>query len=81
MPGDCVRICVHTADGGDIGSWQGVARRQLADPRARCDIKKDAIGTHELERVPFDGIVAGGENDAAGGPVVLDRQLYRGSGN
>src|SRR5437870_1182313 len=68
MAGNRVRIRLHTADRIVAGSWQGLPRRQVAYPRARYTIKKDAIGTDELERIPFDGIVAGGQDDAAGGP-------------
>src|SRR2546425_12155451 len=74
-----VRTRHHTADRVVCGSWQGILPpgRQVADPRARSGIKKDAIGADELERVPFDGIVAGGEDDAAGGPMMLYGELYR----
>jgi hypothetical protein len=83
MAGNRVRIPLHTADRIVSGSWQGIPspRGQFAYPRARGSIKKDAIGPDELERVPFDGIVAGGEDDAAGGPMMLHRELYRRSGN
>ena len=83
MAGNRVRIRLHTADRIVAGSWQGIlpARCQFAYPRARYTIKKDAIRADELEGVPFDRIVAGGENDAAGGPMMLDGELYRGSSN
>ncbi len=75
VAGNRVRIRLHPADRIVFGSWQGIPRRQFAYPRARHTIKKDAIGTDELERVPFDGIVARGEDDAAGGPMMLDGKL------
>src|SRR5713101_828744 len=75
VAGNRVRIRLHPADRIVFGSWQGIPRRQFAYARARYAIKKDAIWTDELERVPFDGIVARGEDDAAGGPMMLDGEL------
>ena len=81
MAGNRVRIHLHGADDVVIRPWQGIPGRQLADPSARCCIKKDAIRADELESVPFDGIVAGGEHDAASSPMMLHRKLYRRCGN
>ena len=81
VAGNRVRIRLDTADRLVARSWEGLPRRQFAYPGPRYPIKKDAIGPDEFESIPFDRIVASRDDDAAGGPVVLHRQLYRGSCN
>ena len=81
MAGDRLRIRLHTADRMIVGTRQGSCRGQFPYSGARDGIKKDAIGADELQRVPLDRVMAGGENDAAGGAMVLNRQLYRGCCN
>ena len=79
--------CGRRVVGGDVA--QRAEPRTLQPPvgrerhhlRPTLRIKKDAVGADELEGVPLDRVVARREDDAAGGAVVLDRELRRGRGD
>src|SRR6266545_779180 len=53
-----------------------VRPHQLLDAGAVHPVQEDPIWPDELERVPFDGVVARRDRDPAPGPVVLDRELH-----
>src|SRR5205807_10422500 len=57
--------------------WTALDRQSL-HPRPFRTIEKDSVRTDELERVPFNRIMARGDGDPAAGAVVLDGELDRG---
>ena len=59
----CPRATVHALRRGTF--------RQQAQFSARLAVQKNAVGAHELQRVPFDRIVACSYYDPPPGPVVL----------
>ncbi len=51
--------------------------RQGPHSGARFCVQEDAVGPDEFEGVPFDGIVARGENQPTAGMMMLDGHLHR----
>ena len=80
MTADRAAVAGHLADGVPPR-----ARRALLGQTAHLGtghgIEKDAIRTNELERVPFDRVVTGGEDQPRPGVVVLDGHLHRRRGH
>src|SRR6266849_5599465 len=56
-------------------------RQQRAHAPPLWPIEEDAVRSDELEPIPLDRVVTGGDGDAARGAVMLDGQLDRGGGN
>ncbi len=66
-------------DGADAvpGGPRRPGVRQRPHSRAVGTVEEDPVGADQLQRIPLDGIVTGGEDEACAGVVVLHRQLNR----
>src|SRR5262245_30101824 len=70
-------VVVDTAITWPAAGLAGASPEQLLDLLAFGGAEHAAIGTEELHAVPFGGIVAGGDLDAAGRAERADRQADR----
>ena len=51
---------------------------ELAHRRTRLGVEKDSVRADKLERVPFDGIVTRGQDQASAGVMIFNRHLHSG---
>ena len=80
VPLDRPRVLAHGPDVVPPGPGRTLLR-QRAHRVPGFGIEKNSVRPHELQRIPLDGIVAGGQDQTGPGVVVLHRQLHRGGGN